>query len=275
MILAALDAVGLALGLYAALVLRSIVFGDPIFWNLLWEAGPAEWLPFLVPITWLVFWQAGLYAGRERRAGAGRIASSIVLVAAITLAFGWGTDYDFTTSGLIPTACVTCALAIGLLRAAYESLTLELQRLLHVRRRVLLVGEADAPRVARARADLVAPRLLAYDLVGSFAPGRDGSLDGAARGGAAGRDRPQRGRGRRGDRARPRRDGAPQRLCGCGSRRRRPSCCCSAASTCRARACRCSSSSRPCSRARTGRSRRRSISASASSSCSSGSRSGS
>jgi len=31
----------LALGLYGALVLRSTVFGDPIFWNLLWEAGPA------------------------------------------------------------------------------------------------------------------------------------------------------------------------------------------------------------------------------------------
>ena len=71
-VLAGLDALGLALGLYAALVLRSIVFGDPIFWNLLWEAGPAEWLPFLVPITLLVFWQAGLYAGRERRAGVGQ-----------------------------------------------------------------------------------------------------------------------------------------------------------------------------------------------------------
>ena len=75
--------------------------------------------------------------------GSGKIASSIVLVAAITLAFGWGTNYDFTTSGLIPTACITCVLAIGLLRAAYESLTLELQRLLHVRRRVLLVGDDE------------------------------------------------------------------------------------------------------------------------------------
>ena len=71
-----------------ALVLRSVVFGDPVFWNLLWEAGPDEWLPFLVPITLLVFWQAGLYAARERRAGLGRIASSLLLVAAITLAFG-------------------------------------------------------------------------------------------------------------------------------------------------------------------------------------------
>ncbi len=175
-VLAALDAVGLALGLYAALVLRSIVFGDPIFWNLLWEAGPAEWLPFLIPITWLVFWQAGLYASRERRAGPGRIASSIVLVAAITLAFGWGTDYDFTTSGLIPTACITSALAIGCLRAAYESLTLELQRLLHVRRRVLLVGETQQLEFLE-RVLTSQRRMLAYDLVGSFAPGRDGSLE--------------------------------------------------------------------------------------------------
>ena len=175
-VLAGLDALGLALGLYAALVLRSIVFGDPIFWNLLWEAGPADWLPFLVPITWLVFWQAGLYAGRERRAGAGKIASSIVLVAAITLAFGWGTNYDFTTSGLIPTACVTSALAIGLLRAAYESSTLELQRLLHVRRRVLLVGEGS--HLASLERVLTSPRRThAYDLVGSFAPGRDGPLE--------------------------------------------------------------------------------------------------
>ena len=207
-VLAGLDALGLALGLYAALVLRSIVFGDPIFWNLLWEAGPAEWLPFLVPITWLVFWQAGLYAGRERRAGAGRIASSIVLVAAITLAFGWGTNYDFTTSGLIPTACVTSALAIGLLRAAYESMTLELQRLLHVRRRVLLVGDDEhldsLERVLTvvAAAARVRPRRLV--LARARRP-----AGGAAGAGAAGRDRPQRGRVRRGDRARARRDGAP------------------------------------------------------------------
>ena len=33
--------------------------------------GPAEWLPFLAPITVLVFLQAGLYAPRERRAGPG------------------------------------------------------------------------------------------------------------------------------------------------------------------------------------------------------------
>ena len=174
--LAVLDVVGLTLGLYAALVLRSIVFGDPIFWGLLWDAGPADWLRFLIPITLLVFWQAGLYASRERRAGFGRVAYSLVLVAAITLAFGWGTGYDFTTSGLIPTACVTCALVIGTLRAAYESLTLELQRVLRVRRRVLLVGEGE--HLASLHGLLSSSRRHhAYELAGSFAPGRDGPLE--------------------------------------------------------------------------------------------------
>jgi exopolysaccharide biosynthesis polyprenyl glycosylphosphotransferase len=174
--LASLDAIGLALGLYAALVLRSLIFGDEIFWSLLWEAGPAEWLPFLIPITLIVFWQAGLYASRERRTGFGQVAASLVLVAGITLAFGYGTDYDFTTSGLIPTACVTCALVIGTLRAAYESLTVELQRVLRVRRRVLLVGEGE--HLASLNGLLASSRRqLAYELVGSFAPGQDGSLE--------------------------------------------------------------------------------------------------
>jgi exopolysaccharide biosynthesis polyprenyl glycosylphosphotransferase len=173
--LAALDAAGLALGLYSALVLRSLVFGDEVFWSLLWSAGAAEWLPFLIPVTLLVFWQAGLYAERDRRAGSGRVISSLVLVAAITLAFGWGTGYDFTTSGLIPTACVTCALVIGGLRAAYDSFTIELQRLLNVRRRVLLVG--DGGGLASLQRLLAAARgTLAYEFVGTFSPRSDGSL---------------------------------------------------------------------------------------------------
>jgi exopolysaccharide biosynthesis polyprenyl glycosylphosphotransferase len=142
--LAALDTVGLALGIYLALVLRSVVYGDPVLWSLLWQFEVDEWLPFLVPITLLVFWQAGLYASRERRAGLGRVASSLVLVAAIVLAFGYGTGYDFNTTGLIPTAVVLSAATIGLLRAAYDSSTLELQRVLHARRRALLLGDDES-----------------------------------------------------------------------------------------------------------------------------------
>ena len=69
--LVALDIAGLALGLMAALVIRTIVYGSTVYWSLLWSTGPSDWLPFLAPITVLVFYQAGLYAVREQRAGAG------------------------------------------------------------------------------------------------------------------------------------------------------------------------------------------------------------
>jgi exopolysaccharide biosynthesis polyprenyl glycosylphosphotransferase len=172
--LASLDAVGLALGLYAALVVRNLIYGDEIFWSLLWETGPREWLPFLLPITWLVFWQAGLYAPRERRSGLGRVASSLVLVAAITLAFGLGTDYDFSTSGLIPTSFVTCTILIGLLRAAYDSFTAELQRLLRARPRALLLGEGES--LATLTRLLTSRGGLAYEFVGSLPPKANESL---------------------------------------------------------------------------------------------------
>jgi exopolysaccharide biosynthesis polyprenyl glycosylphosphotransferase len=164
--LMALDVGGLALGLYLALVVRELVFnGTDILWNLLWE-GPKTWLKFLAPVTVLVFWQAGLYATRERRPGPGAVARSLVLVALIVLAFGLGTDYDFCTYGLIPTATVTCALTIGLLRAAYESFSRELLRAAGVRRRAVLVGEGEA--LARLHATLGSARAgIGYEFMGA------------------------------------------------------------------------------------------------------------
>src|SRR3954471_23280068 len=94
--LVALDIAGLALGLMGALVIRTILYGDTVYWSLLWRTGTAEWLPFLAPVTVLVFLRAGLYSERERRAGWGRAVSSLVLVALIVLAFGLGTDYEFS-----------------------------------------------------------------------------------------------------------------------------------------------------------------------------------
>ena len=142
--LALLDTIGLSLGIYLALVLRSWVYGDPVLWSLLWRTEVDEWLPFLIPITLLVFWQAGLYAVRERRAGLGRVASSLLLVAAIVVAFGYGTGYDFNTTGLIPTALVLCAVSIGLLRSAYDSTAIELERVFHARRRALILGDRES-----------------------------------------------------------------------------------------------------------------------------------
>jgi len=165
--LVALDIAGLALGMYLALVFREAVRGDgDILWGLLWSEGPAEWLKFAAPITVLVFAQAGLYRRRERRPGWGRILASLIVVALIVLAFGIGTGYDFTTSGLIPTSVVMSALTIGLFRAAYESISLEVMRAVGIRRRVVLVGEGDS--LLRLKSALAAARGgLTYEFVGA------------------------------------------------------------------------------------------------------------
>lgn len=167
--LIALDVAGLALGIYLALVIRQLVAGEgDILWGLLWREGPAEWLRFAAPITVLVFAQAGLYRTREYRPGAGRILACLIAVALIVLAFGIGTGYDFTTSGLIPTSVVMSAVAISLLRAAYESASLELLRAVGIRRRVVLVGEGES--LARLRRSLSASRGgLSYEFAGAVA----------------------------------------------------------------------------------------------------------
>jgi exopolysaccharide biosynthesis polyprenyl glycosylphosphotransferase len=168
--LVVLDVVGLALGIYLALVIRQVVAGDgDVLWSLLWREGPGEWLKFAAPITVLVFAQAGLYRHRELRPGFGRILACLIVVALIVLAFGLGTGYDFSTSGLIPTSVLVSAVTIGLLRAAYESISLELMRAAGIRRRVVLVGRGES--LVPLRSSLVAARGgLTYEFVGVVAP---------------------------------------------------------------------------------------------------------
>ena len=77
-----IDIIGLTIGLYVAIALRSLVRDPmPILWNLLWDQ-EANWLPFLVLLLLLVFWQNHLYGPRELREGAGKVVSSVVLVTA-------------------------------------------------------------------------------------------------------------------------------------------------------------------------------------------------
>ena len=141
--LVAIDVGGIAGALYLALVLRELYYGErPVLWGLPWKA-EAEWLPFLVLVTVLVFWRAGLYAPRERRSGAGRIVSSLLLVTVITLAFAVGTGYQHTTFGLYVTAFVLSVVIVGGLRAAYELVTRDVWRLAGVRRRAVLLGSGD------------------------------------------------------------------------------------------------------------------------------------
>jgi len=141
--LVAIDLVAVGFALYAALALREVYYGhSPILWGVLWTA-EGKWLPFVALVTVLVFWQAGLYAERERRAGFGRIVSSLIVVTLLVLAFGLGTGHNFTTFGIIPTSLVITVVLDGLLRASYDTISREALHVLGVRRRAIVVGEGE------------------------------------------------------------------------------------------------------------------------------------
>ena len=142
--LLALDLLAVGSGIYAGLVIRELLYGhSPIFWGILWTDAESNYFPFVALITALVFWQAGLYAQRERRAGYGRIVSSLVVVALLVLAFGVGTGHDFKTFGLIPTSLVITALLCGVFRASYDAVSREAMHFLGVKRRAIVVGEGE------------------------------------------------------------------------------------------------------------------------------------
>ncbi len=169
LILVLVDLVGLTLGIYLALVLRSLYLGDfTPFWNSIWTT-ETDWLPFLTVIMVLVFWTNGLYRRREARPGVGGVLASLIVVALITLAFGLGTGYHFTTYALTPTALVLTALFIGVFRAAYEVVTRDVFRVAGLKRRAVLVGEGE--RLAELRRSLGSSRSgIPYEFVGAISP---------------------------------------------------------------------------------------------------------
>jgi exopolysaccharide biosynthesis polyprenyl glycosylphosphotransferase len=166
--LVSVDLLGLVLGVFVALILREAYLGEwPPLWGILWDT-ETNWLPFLTVVTVLVFWVGGLYRRRELRAGLGQVIFSLVLVAIITLAFGLGTGYHFTTYGLTPTALVLTAFFIGILRASYDVLTRDVLRLSGARRRTVLVGEGD--QLAELRRSLGSGRSgIEYEFLGAVA----------------------------------------------------------------------------------------------------------
>jgi exopolysaccharide biosynthesis polyprenyl glycosylphosphotransferase len=142
--LIAIDVVSVGFALYGGLVLRELYYGNtPIYWGIIWTGRFADWFPFVALVTVLVFWRAGLYAERERRAGFGRVVSSLIVVALLVLAFGLGTGHDFNTFGLIPTALVIAIVIDGLLRASYDTISREALHTIGVRRRAIVVGEGE------------------------------------------------------------------------------------------------------------------------------------
>ena len=143
-VLVAFDVGGLIAGVFAALTLRELFHGaTPIHWITIWST-ESDWLPFLALVMVLVFSRAGLYGPRERRAGFGSLLGSLTLVGVLTVAFAVGAGHEFSTYGVIPTAIVLTAVAIGVLRVGYDVAAHTVLRVAHVRRRALLLGDSGA-----------------------------------------------------------------------------------------------------------------------------------
>ncbi len=141
--LIAVDLVGLAGGVYCALVLRELWIGVSPGWDSLWDTA-ADWLGFLGLVIVLVFAQARLYAPRDRRPGVQRVASSVVLVGLLAVAFALGTGFEFDTYGIVPTSIVLTAFLIGTLRWGHGAALTSLERWFGIRQRVVLVGAPAA-----------------------------------------------------------------------------------------------------------------------------------
>jgi exopolysaccharide biosynthesis polyprenyl glycosylphosphotransferase len=141
LVLVLLDLMGVTLALYAALVLRNAYRGEAVLFGLPWRA-VSTWLQFIALVLVLVFARAGLYRQREARPGADAVIRSLALVTLITafyaVAVAGMTFHSFY--GIFWATFVIAAVLVPLLRASYNSVTLELMRMLGVRRRTVLVG---------------------------------------------------------------------------------------------------------------------------------------
>ena len=152
LVLVLLDLTGVTLALYAALVLRNAYRGEKVLFGLPWAA-ISNWLQFIALVLVLVFARAGLYRQREARPGADAVIRSLALVTLITgfyaVAVAGMTFHSFY--GIFWVTFVLAAMLVPLLRASYDSVTLELMRLFGVRRRTVLVGPSASSRCSSAR----------------------------------------------------------------------------------------------------------------------------
>ena len=140
LVLALLDISGATLGLYTALVLKQAYRGQ-VWLGIPWNAVTA-WLQFIVLVLLLVFAKNGLYRARESRPGTATVIQSLALVSlicAVYAIFVSGEPFHSFYAVIWVTALVT-TLLIVLLRASYDSITLELMRIFGIRRRTLLAG---------------------------------------------------------------------------------------------------------------------------------------
>jgi exopolysaccharide biosynthesis polyprenyl glycosylphosphotransferase len=137
--LLALDFVGIALAIFTALVLKSLVIdGNVRFDPALHET--ERILPFAYLLTALLFARSGLYAERALRPGLSRIVGSLFQVAFVALLFAVVSGEHFSSYYLFYGSLAFALLYVASLRAGYEWLTGVILRAAGYRRRAVLVG---------------------------------------------------------------------------------------------------------------------------------------
>ncbi len=135
--LLALDAAALALALFAALLLKQIVRGQPLMPGMLWRV-EANWLPFVILVVGLVFARSGLYRGRDARPGGGEAVSGLALATLVIAIFALATGHQFQSYLVFPTALIIAAILIPLFRESYDDLSCTAARTLGLSRAVVV-----------------------------------------------------------------------------------------------------------------------------------------
>jgi exopolysaccharide biosynthesis polyprenyl glycosylphosphotransferase len=137
--LLALDFAGVALAVFTALILKSLVVrGEVQLHAALHET--ERILPFGYLLTALLFARSGLYAARSLRPGLSRIVGSLFQVAFVALLFAVVSGEHFSSYYLFYGSLAFALLYVSSFRAGYEWLTGVILRAAGYRRRAVLVG---------------------------------------------------------------------------------------------------------------------------------------
>ena len=160
--LLALDLIALFAAIWAALEVKTLVFGDPGTTGS--AAAALDYLPFAFMLTALLFARGGLYGARESRPGMARVIAALFQVTVISLAFALVIGQDVPSYWLFPGALAFAVLFVGGLRYGYDATTGRVLDRLGYRRRTLLVGTGK--RIAAVAEALEDGPGMAYDLVG-------------------------------------------------------------------------------------------------------------
>ncbi|MEA2146934.1 MAG: hypothetical protein QOG59_2521, partial [Solirubrobacteraceae bacterium] len=144
-----LDFVGVLGALFAALLLKLLIQGNPQV-DVAWH-DTKQWGLFAYMITVLMFARVDLYADRARRPGMMQIATALFQVAVISLVFALASGQHFTSYYVFYGSLIIGTVFVTTLREGQLRATASLLERAGYRRRAVLVGSGrHAEAVAQA-----------------------------------------------------------------------------------------------------------------------------